>query len=82
MTSVVRIGIVGAGRIGALHAQLLSSRVPGAQVVAVADVNAEAAERVAASVGARSDDAAALIASPDVDIVAVCSSTDTHVVVV
>lgn len=82
MTSVVRVGIVGAGRIGALHAQLLSSRVVGAQVVAVADVNAEAAQRVAASVGARSDDVAALIAAPDVDIVAVCSSTDTHVAVV
>ncbi len=82
MTAVIRIGIVGAGRIGALHAQLLSSRVQGAQVVAVADVNAAAAERVAASVGARCDDAASLIASPDVDIVAVCSSTDTHVAVV
>lgn len=82
MAADIRVGIVGAGRIGTLHAQLLASRVPGAHVVAVADVQSDAAARVAESVGARTTDVAELVDSPDVDAVAVCSSTDTHVAVV
>jgi len=76
------VGIVGAGRIGALHAELISRRVPGAAVVAVSDVRAEAAEALAGAVGAESVTLSELIDHPGVDIVAVCSSTDTHVEVV
>lgn len=76
------VGIVGAGRIGALHAELISRRVPGAAVVAVSDVRAEAAQALAGAVGAESLTLPELIDHPSVDIVAVCSSTDTHVEVV
>ena len=76
------VGIVGAGRIGALHAELISRRVPGAVVVAVSDVRAEAAQTLAGAVGAESVTLPELIDHPGVDIVAVCSSTDTHVEVV
>lgn len=76
------VGIVGAGRIGALHAELISRRVPGAAVVAVSDVRTEAAQTLAEAVGAESLTLPELIDHPRVDIVAVCSSTDTHVEVV
>lgn len=76
------VGIVGAGRIGALHAELITRRVPGATVVAVSDVRGEAAQTLAGVVGAESVTLPELIDHPRVDIVAVCSSTDTHVEVV
>ena len=43
----IRMGIMGVGRIGRLHADHLSSRVPGAEVTAICDVNQEAAREVA-----------------------------------
>ena len=33
----VNVGVVGAGRIGTSHAELLGRRVPGARLLAVAD---------------------------------------------
>ena len=35
----IKIGIIGAGRIGRVHADALCRRTPDAQVVAIADVN-------------------------------------------
>src|ERR1700741_4253854 len=75
----LRIGVVGAGRIGALHAELLSRDVPGAELAAVCDpVPARAAElpgRLAVGLAA---DGHELIADDAIDAVAICSSTDTH----
>jgi len=51
MTDTVNIGIIGAGRIGRLHAENLSSRIKAARVAAVADVVAEAAQACAAAHG-------------------------------
>jgi myo-inositol 2-dehydrogenase/D-chiro-inositol 1-dehydrogenase len=76
---VVRIGLIGAGRIGRLHAELLAGRVPGAALAAVHDVRHEAATELAAQLGVRAAGSVEeLLADPDVDAVAVCSSTDTH----
>jgi myo-inositol 2-dehydrogenase / D-chiro-inositol 1-dehydrogenase len=77
--SVLRIGIVGVGRIGAMHAELIAHQVPGAALAGVADARAETAQSVAARLDAPALDVDALISSPDVDAVAICSSTDTHV---
>lgn len=80
MTPDVRLGILGLGRIGRLHAELVAHRVPGARVTRVFDVDRErargAAEALGAAVAASAD---ALIAAGDVDAVAICTSTDTHV---
>ena len=77
--SVVRIGIVGVGRIGAMHAELVAHQVPGAALAGVADARAETAGSVAARLGVPAFAVDALISSPDVDAIAICSSTDTHV---
>ena len=37
----VRVGVLGTGRIGSMHAELLARRVPGASLAAVYDVDAE-----------------------------------------
>ncbi|MBC7807810.1 MAG: Gfo/Idh/MocA family oxidoreductase, partial [Akkermansiaceae bacterium] len=75
----LRIGIVGAGNIGSRHARFWS-RVPGADLVAVADTHNGAAENLAGAYpGAMAyADAAELIADPRVQIVHVCVPTHLH----
>jgi myo-inositol 2-dehydrogenase/D-chiro-inositol 1-dehydrogenase len=74
------VAILGAGRIGQVHARTIAHRIPGAAVVGVADPRVEAAEALAAELGIprATSDASALIADPGVEAVLVCSSTDTH----
>ena len=76
----IRMGIVGVGRIGRLHAEHLAKQVPGATVEAIADVDMDAARSVADQLRVPRvlKDAQDLCASPSVDAVAICSSTDTH----
>lgn len=71
------IGILGCGRIGQVHTTSLE-RISGARLVAVADAIPEAASRLAERSGARVMEAEALIASPDIDAVVICTPTDTH----
>ncbi|MGC9529273.1 MAG: inositol 2-dehydrogenase [Candidatus Bipolaricaulaceae bacterium] len=76
----MRVAVVGAGRIGRLHAENLVRHFPQVEVVAVADVVRAAAERCARALGIRRalTDPAALFADSEVDAVLICSSTDTH----
>ena len=62
-----------------MHAEIIARATPGATLVAVADVNEAAAEAVASELGVEARSVAALIASDDVDAIAICTSTDTHV---
>ncbi len=78
VAAVRRIGVLGCGRIGRMHADILAE-LPGFDLVAVADVVAEAAAAVAARTGARVSTIEDLIAADDIDTVAICTSTDTHV---
>ena len=80
MTQRTRIGIIGAGRIGSLHAANLVTRIPEAEVVAISDIRREAAERCAADLGIPEiySDPRPVFSHPDVDAVLICSSTDTH----
>ncbi len=76
----LRIGVLGVGRIGSMHADLIHNQTDGATVAGVFDVYADGAAAVAARLGVRSFDTAAdLISSDEVDAVAICTSTDTHV---
>jgi len=76
----VRIGVIGAGRIGKIHARNLATCVPGARVVAVADPIREAACELAEQlrVPLATGDYREVINNPEVDAVAICSSTNTH----
>ncbi|MBD3921207.1 inositol 2-dehydrogenase [Paenibacillus sp. PR3] len=77
----VRVGIIGAGRIGKIHADNLL-RMPGAEVIAISDpfageeLRAWASERGITHVA---KDSGAIIGNPDIDAVFICSPTDTHV---
>ena len=78
--SDVGIGVLGVGRIGRMHAELIQRQTEGARLTAVYDVYGEAAESVGAEFGARvATTPADLISADDVDAVAICSSTDTHI---
>lgn len=76
----ISIGIIGAGRIGKLHAENLATRIHGARLAGVADVNLAAAQEVAAQfhVPLATADYHQLLAAPDIDAIAICSATDTH----
>lgn len=67
----------GAGRIGAIHAHTLSTSGAGA-LRHVVDVNAAAAEALAARHGAQVSTTEAALADPEVGAVIIASSTDTH----
>jgi len=76
----LRIGVLGVGRIGKMHAELVARQVPGASLAMVQDINAEAAAAVAAELDVPfTTSIDELLDSGDVDAVAICSSTDTHV---
>lgn len=75
----VRIGVLGVGRIGKMHAGIIARETPGAALAGVFDVNDEAARAVAAEFQVPVMSVEEMLASTDVDAVAICSSTDTHV---
>ena len=80
MTPKVNVGLVGTGRIGRLHAEHLAFRIPQADLLAVSDIVAEAAQRCAAAfdVPTATQDHRAIMENPDIEAVVICSSTDTH----
>jgi myo-inositol 2-dehydrogenase / D-chiro-inositol 1-dehydrogenase len=81
MKDKLRIGVIGAGRIGKIHAENIAYFIPNAKLEGIADVNLTAdMEKWAKGLGARvvSKDPQALLADKDIDAVIVCSSTDTH----
>ena len=71
-------GIIGCGMIANFHARAIGE-IPGARVVAVYDVIADCAERVAKEYGAKAySDLDAMLAREDVDIVTVCTPSGAH----
>jgi myo-inositol 2-dehydrogenase / D-chiro-inositol 1-dehydrogenase len=76
----LKMGLIGAGRIGRLHAEHLTSRIPSADLVMVADPFEEAARSCAERYGIPSygRDYRAVLDHPDIQAVVICSSTDTH----
>jgi len=71
-------GVLGAGRIGALHARNLAGTVDGARLVAVMDASLEAAQRAAYGGADACEDVDALLGHPDVEAVLIASPTPLH----
>src|SRR4051794_33396815 len=75
----IAIGLIGAGRIGTSHAQVLAERVPGARLAVVADPRPDAGRALAERFGARAvTDPAALMEADDVEAVVIAASSDAH----
>ena len=73
----LRIGLLGAGRIGKVHASAIST-TPGAQLAAVADAFASAAAEVANFYGASVSSIEEILASSEIDAVFITTPTDMH----
>jgi myo-inositol 2-dehydrogenase / D-chiro-inositol 1-dehydrogenase len=79
MPAMLRLAIIGAGRIGQVHARTIAGH-PAAELVLIADPVAGAAARVAAGFCVRAtEDIDEVYAAADVDAVVVCSPTMFHV---
>lgn len=78
--ATVKIGIIGAGRIGKVHAENITFRFPDATVQALCDINTAAARALAdqLAIPVVCESYQDVVARPDIDAVLVCSSTDTH----
>jgi myo-inositol 2-dehydrogenase/D-chiro-inositol 1-dehydrogenase len=73
----VRFGLLGAGRIGKVHARAIAGD-PRARLVAVTDAMPEAAAAIARDYGATVRSIDEIASSPDIDAVLICTPTDTH----
>jgi myo-inositol 2-dehydrogenase / D-chiro-inositol 1-dehydrogenase len=75
---MIRIAVLGCGRIGVMHAANIAAH-PRATLAGVFDIHGPAAEAVAAKTGAKVFPSAdAVFASRDVDAVLIATATDTH----
>ena len=75
---VVRLGLIGAGRIGTMHAGNIARHVPAAELTAVADMRPEAAQQLAARYGADARDVDRLLKDPELDAVVITSVAAAH----
>lgn len=78
--SHLNFGLIGAGRIGKLHARNLLTRVGGVRLVGVADINRSAAEQLAAewNIPTVAQDSRVLLDDDSIDAILIASATDTH----
>jgi len=76
----LKIGLIGAGRIGRMHAANLTTHIPSVELIMVADVLEENAKQCAKryAIPFPTQDYHAILDRPDIEAVVICSSTDTH----
>lgn len=73
-------GVIGAGRIGKLHAETIATRLRDTQLLAIADIDLEAATTTASKlkIPNATGDYRKLFEDPQIDAIVICSSTSTH----
>ncbi|OBY09260.1 inositol 2-dehydrogenase [Rhizobium leguminosarum bv. trifolii] len=74
---MIRFGVIGAGRIGKVHAATIAAN-PKAKLVYVADAFRASAEALAAQTGAEVADAEDVIKSSNVDAILIATPTPSH----
>ncbi|MBV2361592.1 inositol 2-dehydrogenase [Thalassococcus sp. CAU 1522] len=74
---MLNIGLLGAGRIAAVHARTIFAH-PASQLAAVSDFLPEAAQKLASEFGAEARSTEDIIADPAIDAVLIATPTDTH----
>lgn len=80
MEKKIKLGIIGAGRIGKLHAENVAFNINYVEVKSISDLYADKIKDWAYSLGIKNvcQDYKEIINDPEIDAVMVCSSTDTH----
>ncbi len=74
---MIRVGLIGAGRIGRIHGQNVAAS-DKAKLVTIADAVPEAAQALATRLGTRTGSANAVIRARDIDAILICAPTDIH----
>lgn len=74
---MLKVGLLGCGRIGRVHAMSITGHKDSA-LVSVSDIFPDSAEKLAKEFGAKAQSSDALLADPDIDAVLIATSTDTH----
>ena len=76
----LKVGIIGAGRIGQVHAKSITYHIPQAEIVAISDIYVDGAKKVAQELGIPNyyEDYHEILNNPEINAVLICSSTDTH----
>jgi len=76
----MKLGLIGAGRIGKLHAELLNAHVPAAEIKTVAEIYIDEVKEWANRhrILNLTTDYADILNDAEIEAVLICSSTDTH----
>lgn len=74
---MLKVGLLGAGRIAGVHATAISSH-PESELVAISDYYPETAQKLAGQYGVAARTTEEIIADPGIDAVLIATSTDTH----
>ena len=80
----LKMGLIGAGRIGQLHAGHLTSRIANADLLMVADMAADTARQCANrfAIPFYAQDYHVLLDHPGIQAVLICTSTNTHATII
>jgi len=74
---MLKVGLLGAGRIGVVHASAINFH-PGSELVALSDISAKNANNLAQRYACAVRETEEIIADPKIDAVVIATSTDTH----
>jgi myo-inositol 2-dehydrogenase/D-chiro-inositol 1-dehydrogenase len=80
MMKKIKVGVIGTGRIGKMHAENLINNIRSVEVKSIADVYADSIKDWAKEAGIENVyvDYHDLLNDPEIDVVLICSSTHTH----
>ena len=80
MKRKIKVGVIGAGRIGKIHTENIIRYVSEAEVAAVADIYADKMKDWASDFGIKklTTDYMEILNDDEIEVVIICSSTDTH----